>query len=84
MGLTGSEEEVRAAARKFRVYYKPAKTSGDPNTKSNDYLVDHSIFFFLIDPEGQYVTHFGRDSSPSTCAEQIFQELKNWQPSKSS
>ena len=37
VGLTGSTEAVRAAAREYRVYYMKTEEDG------NDYLVDHSI-----------------------------------------
>ena len=37
VGLTGSVEAVREAAREFRVYYMKTEEEGD------DYLVDHSI-----------------------------------------
>jgi protein SCO1/2 len=75
--LTGSKEEIKAIARKYRIYFRPAKTSSDNNDKS-DYLVDHSIFFFLVDPEGHYVTHFGRESSPERCAKIITDALSSW------
>lgn len=77
VGLTGSKEQVKAAARKYRVYFRPARTSGGSDS-SGDYLVDHSIFFFLIDPTGQYVTHFGRDASPEKCAKIITDALHSW------
>jgi len=37
------------------VYY--TKTSDDPA----DYLVDHSIIMYLVDPEGKFVTFFGKN-----------------------
>lgn len=77
VGLTGSKDEIKAAARKYRVYYRPARTSSSDNP-GRDYLVDHSIFFFLIDPSGQYVTHFGRDAPPERCAKIITDALHSW------
>lgn len=81
VGLTGTKEEVKAAARKYRIYFRPARTSGSA-TDSRDYLVDHSIFFFLVDPEGKYVTHFGRDSSVEKSAKIILDALHSWDISK--
>lgn len=81
MGLTGNKDDVKATARKYRVYFRPARTSGTA-TDSRDYLIDHSIFFFLVDPEGKYVTHFGRDASVSKCAQVIVEALQSWDISK--
>lgn len=78
MGLTGSPEEIKTAAKKYRVYYRPAQTGGAVPSNARDYLVDHSIFFFLIDPKGRYVTHFGRDAFPAKCANVIMDALNSW------
>lgn len=79
VGLTGSPEEIRAAAKKYRVYYRPAQTGGTASLQTRDYLVDHSIFFFLVDPRGRYVAHFGRDASPTKCAAVIADALGSWE-----
>ncbi|KAF7732864.1 Cu-binding protein, partial [Apophysomyces ossiformis] len=60
VGFTGEFEEIRKVARSFRVYM-----SVPPNvTEGDDYLVDHSIFFYLMDPEGKFVDCYGRDTTP--------------------
>lgn len=86
VGLTGSKEEIKTTARKYRIYFRPARTLGNHSSsipdKNNDYLIDHSIFFFLIDPTGQYVTHFGRESSPERCTKIILDALTSWDISK--
>ena len=44
MGLTGSWEDIKQTCKYFRVYF-----STPPNVKpGQDYLVDHSIFFYLM------------------------------------
>ena len=80
MGLTGTKEAVKAVARKYRIYFRPARTS--ETLSKDDYLVDHSIFLFLVDPEGNYVTHFGRESPPQRCAAVIVDALRSWDVSK--
>lgn len=82
VGLWGSKEEIKNLARKYRVYFRPARTSGDNETGSKDYLVDHSIFFFLVDPEGNYVSHFSRESTPERCAKVIQDSLFAWDMTK--
>ena len=54
VGLTGSPEEVKQAASAYRVYYAKA----DGASTASGYLMDHSTFIYLMDPEGAYVTHF--------------------------
>jgi protein SCO1/2 len=69
VALTGSEEEVRDAARAYRVYYHVPEEEGDA------YLVDHSTFVYLMGPDGSYRTHFGIDASPEAMAEAIGKEI---------
>lgn len=69
VALTGNEEEVREAARAYRVYYHVPDEEGDA------YLVDHSTFVYLMGPEGGYRTHFGIDASPEEMAEAIGKEI---------
>lgn len=54
VGLTGSEEEIAAVARAYRVYYARAKDSGE----GSDYLMDHSTIVYLMGPDGKFVKHF--------------------------
>jgi protein SCO1/2 len=49
IGLTGSEAQVAAAARAFRVYYAKATPPG-----ASTYLMDHSSFLYLIGPDGTF------------------------------
>ena len=69
VALTGSEAEVAAAAKAFRVYF--AKAGED----DENYLMDHSSFVYLMDEEGRYVTHFGPDTSAETMAQRIREAL---------
>lgn len=54
VGLTGSEEDIKAAAKAYRVYYVKA----DDAATNPNYLVDHSTFIYLMSPTGQYLSHF--------------------------
>jgi len=75
IGVTGALPEVKEAARLFRVYFKAAKTSNSDSVDT-DYLVDHTIFYYLMDPEGEYVTHFGREHSPKDVAQTILKVMQ--------
>lgn len=51
MGLTGTPAEVDEAARQYRVYFA---VPDEQVMSDNDYLVDHSIIMYLMDPEGKF------------------------------
>lgn len=51
LGLTGTAEEVEKAAREFRVYFA---VPDEYEEGSPDYLIDHSIIMYLMDPEGKF------------------------------
>jgi len=56
IGLRGDYEATKRMCKTFRVYF-----STPPNKKpTDDYLVDHSIFFYLMSPEGRFVDAFGK------------------------
>lgn len=47
IGLTGTPEQVAAAARAYRVYYAKATPPG-----ASDYVMDHSAFTYVLGPDG--------------------------------
>jgi protein SCO1/2 len=48
VGLTGTPEEVAAAAKEFRVYYKKVPTS------DGSYTMDHTAVLYLMDSHGEF------------------------------
>lgn len=56
---------MKAAAKAYRVYY--TKTNDDPK----DYLVDHSIIMYLLDPKGQFVSFYGKYYTAEELADTI-------------
>lgn len=65
-GLTGTPEQVAAAAKVYRAYYK--KVSAE-EAGSSDYLMDHSAFIYLFDRQGQFVRVFGHGAEAPAIAE---------------
>jgi protein SCO1/2 len=55
LGLTGSEAEIAAVAKAYRVHRR--KIVADP-AHPEDYLVDHGSFTYLMGPDGAFVTLF--------------------------
>ena len=70
IGLTGTDDEVAAAAKAYRIYYNIPEHEGD------DYPVDHSTFIYLMGSDGTYRTHFSHDATPEEIAERLKTELK--------
>jgi cytochrome oxidase Cu insertion factor (SCO1/SenC/PrrC family) len=64
VGLTGTPEEIKQAARAYRVYYAKAETKDS----AAGYLMDHSAFIYLMNPQGEYVTHFTYGTAPEKIA----------------
>jgi protein SCO1 len=62
VGLTGSPDEIASVAKAYRVYFKKADGGAD------NYTVDHSVFVYLMDREGKYLTHFMFNTPPDTMA----------------
>jgi protein SCO1/2 len=59
IGLTGTPEQVKAAAKTYKVYYQKVETKGS----AMDYVVDHSSYTYLQDGQNRYLTHF-RHNTP--------------------
>ncbi|KAF8469082.1 SCO1/SenC-domain-containing protein, partial [Kalaharituber pfeilii] len=74
IGLTGTYEQIKAVCKAYRVYF-----STPPTIKpGQDYLVDHSIYFYLMDPEGDFVEALGRQHSPQEAARIINAHIADW------
>jgi protein SCO1/2 len=70
VGLTGTEEQIAAVAKEFRVYYAHQGKGGQ------DYVVDHSSFFYLFGPQGQFVDVMAADLSGEGIAARVSHFMK--------
>lgn len=66
LGLTGSDEQVKAASQAYRTFYKAHDQDED-----EFYLVDHSTLSYLVFPEKGFAEFFRRDATPEQMAERI-------------
>ncbi|KAG5438963.1 hypothetical protein PCANB_002293 [Pneumocystis canis] len=77
IGLTGTYESIKALCKSYRVYF-----STPPNIKpGDDYLVDHSIFFYLMKPDGRFQDVFGRQYTSEQISTRILQYVHDWEAS---
>jgi protein SCO1/2 len=65
VGLTGTPEEIAAAAAAYKVFYRKA---GDDPTY---YLMDHSTFTYLMAPEQGFLEFFASDVAPDAMADSV-------------
>jgi protein SCO1/2 len=64
-GLTGTPEEVAAAAKAYKVFYR--KAGDDPQY----YLMDHSTFTYLVAPGPGFLEFYSSDLSPEEVASSV-------------
>lgn len=64
-GLTGTIDQVKAAASVYRIYMQKVADE----TSSADYTMDHSNLIYVMDGENHYITHFtGRATADKIAA----------------
>ncbi|ETN45980.1 uncharacterized protein HMPREF1541_00162 [Cyphellophora europaea CBS 101466] len=75
IGLTGTWQQVKEMCKQYRVYFS---TPAELKPGEEDYLVDHSIYFYVMDPEGDFVECIGRQDTPESAAGIVLQHIKDW------
>ena len=69
IGLTGTPEQIAAAAKAFKVYYAKGEATPD-----GGYLVDHSNITYLFGPDGAPIATLPTDQG----GEAVAAELAKW------
>lgn len=80
-GLTGSPAQIKQAAKAYRVYFAKSNPA-----QSEDYLMDHSTFVYLMAPDGRYLALFRGATDPKEMAATIARliaERKDAKPASS-
>lgn len=70
IGLTGTEQQVEAAASAYKAYFAKATNSEGNQT------IDHSGFIYIMDKNGKYVKHFSYDANAEEIAGAVSDLLK--------
>jgi protein SCO1/2 len=70
LGLTGTPEQVRAAADAFVAYYKKGEDT------PGGYLMDHSRIAYLMDPDGKPIAMLPVDKGPDAVATELAKWVK--------
>lgn len=71
VGLTGTEDEITAAAKAYRVYVQAHKDEGA------NYPVDHSGVVYLMDKSGAFLANYSLDASPDKLAADLTKQTIN-------
>jgi protein SCO1/2 len=71
IALTGSVDQVKAAAKAYKVFFAKGEVDAD-----GDYFMDHSSFIYLMSPDGIYLHHFAPSSSPEAMAQKIGEVMR--------
>ena len=75
VGLTGSVNSVREAARAYKVYYAKVAVSG-----RSRYTIDHSSFIYLMGRDGKYIGFVPPSTSADRMVEMLLPHLGTQKP----
>jgi len=69
VGLTGTDAQIAAAAKAYRVYYQKAG-------QGEAYAVNHSSIIYLMNPEGKFAVPITETQTPAAISAQISQAMR--------
>ena len=96
IGLTGTVEQIKEACKAFRVYfstghyictnefqYDSYMISG-PKDSDEDYIVDHTIIVYLINPDMEFVDYYGQTKDKEQIVNSTMLHMARFQSEKGS
>ena len=65
VGLTGTQAQIDAVSKAYRVYVARESTGG------SNYVVDHGSYFYIMDPDGRFMNVVAGDVSGDEMAKRL-------------
>ncbi|XP_031627153.1 protein SCO1 homolog, mitochondrial-like [Contarinia nasturtii] len=73
IGLTGAMDEIKKVCHAYHVYFKAG-----PKDKSDDYIVDHTIILYLVDPNGEFIDYYGLGKTSDEIIPSVKVNMDKW------
>jgi cytochrome oxidase Cu insertion factor (SCO1/SenC/PrrC family) len=70
LGLTGTSDSIREVAIAYKVYYAKAD-----DRRSQDYVVDHTAFIYLVGKDGRYLGFLPSGTTPERLSDIVMGKL---------
>jgi len=78
VGLTGTSEQIKQVAEKYKVYYAKSSPNGQVtfDAKNPDYSVDHSAFIYMMGKDGKFIRVFPYEATDQEIARAVQHALE--------
>ena len=71
LGLRGTEQQTKEVATKYKTFYEKI------SLKSNQYVIDHTAFIYIVNRAGKYLAFFPPGTSPERMEVMVREALAN-------
>jgi protein SCO1/2 len=71
LGLRGTEQQTKQVATNYKTFYEKV------SLKSNQYVIDHTAFIYIVNRAGKYLAFFPPGTSPERMEVMVREALAN-------